>query len=76
MVGLMKPSKSEPMATCSCEPVISCRRSTWRAITSKDSSNVFVSRLRTPSLSWCWARISPITPPRAAMPRTAASSWL
>ena len=42
IVGLMKPSKSEPIAACSCEPVSSCRRSAWRAITSKDSSNVFV----------------------------------
>ena len=41
-VGLMKPSKSEPIAACRCEPVSSRRRSAWRAITSKDS----VERLR------------------------------
>ena len=72
----MKPSKSEPIATCSCEPVIVAEAVDVRAITSKDSSNVFVSFLRTPSLSWCWARIRPMTPPRAAMRRTVPSSWL
>ena len=60
-VGLMKPSRSEPSATC-CGPIASM----CRARIATDSSSVFVSARRRPSLIWCWAKISPTTPPRAA----------
>ena len=70
----MNPSKSEPIAVWRCEPVISAIRSRCEQITSNESSNVFAFVRRRPSLSWCWAKISPMTPSRPAISSTVCSS--
>ena len=51
IVGLMKPSKSDPIAVYSWEPEISATRSRCRQITSNESSKLDVVPRRTPSLS-------------------------
>ena len=72
-VGLMKPSKSEPIPTWRYEPVSDLIRSMWRASASTESESERGPGRPSPSRIWWLAKIRPITPSRAAIRLTVSS---